>query len=53
MKFVSSQNGPIWQAKISEFEQIRDLIENEINIIGNISDFVFRGQANDGRCHQR
>jgi hypothetical protein len=46
MKYVKKQTGPIWEAEISEFEQIRDLIENEINIIGNISDFVFRGQAN-------
>ena len=47
MKYVFSQNGPIWEAKVSEFEQMRDLIENEIDSIGKISDFVFRGQAND------
>jgi FRG domain len=47
MKYVIKSTGSIWEAQISTFEQIRDLIENEINVIGNITDFVFRGQSND------
>ncbi len=43
MKYLDKQDGPIWHFRTYTFEDLRDLIENEIN---EITDYVFRGQPN-------
>lgn len=43
MKYSKHKVGAIKEFSVNTFEELRDLIENEIN---NIDDYVFRGQSN-------
>ena len=43
MKYLVEKRGALWEFKIETFEQLRDLLENEIH---GIEDCVFRGHAN-------
>lgn len=42
MRYLDKEDGPIWHFRTYTFEDLRDLIENEIK---DITDFVFRGQT--------
>ena len=43
MRYFDKDDGPIRYFRTYTFEDLRDLIENEIE---NITDFVLRGQSN-------
>lgn len=43
MRYVDKKDGPTWEFAVSTFEDLRDLLENEIKDINN---YVFRGQSN-------
>ncbi len=42
MRYLNEKDGPIWYFRIYNFNDLRDLLENEID---SIRDYVFRGQA--------
>jgi hypothetical protein len=41
------KDGPFWELQVESFEDIRKLIEVDINNFANINEYVFRGQSNE------
>ncbi len=42
MKYLAHKNGAIWEFTVTRFEELRDLLENEIH---DINEYIFRGQS--------
>jgi len=41
-EYITENSGPLWKLEIKSFDEMRDLIDNEID---DIEDYVFRGQS--------